>query len=262
MIKDLQTSATKLDDFQESDLFPNKEIRSLETFSEDNNLVYRVIKNKDNSDFSSLERIRIVLDGLIGDISEKEICKRENISKKVYLEWKDDFLRAFNKYSEIEILQKAISSKNRELIENEVGIEALNFYNTFLDISSSENLAISKGKMLSSFSNFNKVKNVIFLDKINNFRQINKQLEEVNSKIPIGGILMGNFETFNDRAERKSIYTPFKRVYFGIEFIFKRVIPKLPYLKKAYFFITKGENRLLSKAEALGRLVSCGFDII
>ena len=33
-------------------------------------------------------------------------------------------------------------------------------------------------------------------------------------------------------------------------------------LKKIYFQITKGKNRLLSKAEALGRLVSCGFDIL
>ncbi|MCB0459337.1 MAG: sugar transferase, partial [Flavobacteriaceae bacterium] len=105
--------------------------------------------------------------------------------------------------------------------------------------------------------------NIIFLDKINNFRLINKQLEDINNKIPNGGILMGNFETFTDRAENKKIYnSPLKNLYFGFEFIFKRVIPKLPYLKKAYFFITKGKNRLLSKAEALGRLVSCGFDII
>ena len=45
-------------------------------------------------------------------------------------------------------------------------------------------------------------------------------------------------------------------------YIWKRVVPKLPISKKFYFFITKGRNRLLSKAEAFGRLYSCGFEII
>ena len=33
-------------------------------------------------------------------------------------------------------------------------------------------------------------------------------------------------------------------------------------MNKIYFITTKGKNRLLSKAESLGRLVSCGFDIL
>lgn len=262
MIKDLQTSPLKLDDFLENNFF-SEESFEFNNNTSNNNFSNRVIRNKKGTGFSSLERIKVVIDGLIGDISEKEICKRENISQKLYLEWKDDFLKAFNIYSEEEILQKAISSKNKELILKEASEEVFSFYNAFQDISSSTNLVISKGKLLSNYSNFNKVKNVIFLDKINNFRLINKQFEEVNCKIPYGGILMGNFETFNDRAEKRRIYnTPLKKIYLGFEFIFNRVIPKLPYIKKAYFLITKGKNRLLSKAEALGRLVSCGFDII
>ena len=47
-----------------------------------------------------------------------------------------------------------------------------------------------------------------------------------------------------------------------MSFVVHRVFPKLPYVKKLYFAITKGKDRMLSKAEALGRLVSCGFDII
>ena len=76
---------------------------------------------------------------------------------------------------------------------------------------------------------------------------------------------MGCFETFTCKSyKRKLVYKipVLKHFYFGFEFIFKRVFPKLPYLKKIYFHVTKGKNRLLSKAEALGRLVSCGFDII
>ena len=75
---------------------------------------------------------------------------------------------------------------------------------------------------------------------------------------------MGCFETFHARAQKKLIYKipVVKHLYFGFEFIFKRVMPKLPFFKKIYFSITKGNDRLMSKAEALGRLVSCGFDII
>jgi lipopolysaccharide/colanic/teichoic acid biosynthesis glycosyltransferase len=52
------------------------------------------------------------------------------------------------------------------------------------------------------------------------------------------------------------------KFYFGVEFLFKRIIPKLSLTKKYYFDITKGNDQLLSKAEGLGRLVSCGFKIM
>ena len=50
--------------------------------------------------------------------------------------------------------------------------------------------------------------------------------------------------------------------YFGLEFLIKRILPKVSFTKKYYFDITKGNDRLLSKAEGLGRLVSCGFSIM
>jgi lipopolysaccharide/colanic/teichoic acid biosynthesis glycosyltransferase len=227
-------------------------------------LFSNIIRNKKPSDFSSLERIRIIVDGLMGDVNEKEICKEEGISYKVYLEWKEDFLGAFNKYSEKEILQKALSSKNRKLILNETGLKGYNFFSRFIDITSVKNLVIPKGKILSGYSNFNEVKNIVLLNKVNNFRQINKQFEEVNCKLSDGGILMGSFETFKCRAKTKFINERpvLKKLYCGLDFILNRVIPKLPYLKKVYFFVTKGKDRLLSKAEVLGRLVSCGFEII
>jgi len=225
----------------------------------------RVIKGKKPSNFSSLDRIRIVVDGLIGDVNEKEICKQEGISFKIYLEWKKDFLESFNKYSEKEILQKAITSKNRKKILNEVGLKAYNFFNRHVDdITSIKNLVIPKGKILSGYSNFNEVRNIILLNKVNNFRQINKQFEEVNCKLPLDGILMGSFETFNCRPKARFIdnISVLRQLYCGFDFIFNRVFPKLPHLKKLYFFITKGKNRSLSKAEVLGRLVSCGFEIM
>jgi len=40
------------------------------------------------------------------------------------------------------------------------------------------------------------------------------------------------------------------------------VFPKVFLLKKIYFYITNGFERALSKAEAFGRLYSCGYEII
>ncbi len=223
----------------------------------------KILKNKKPSDFTSLEKIEIVVDGLLSEENEKEVCQREGISFKVYVEWKKEFLGAFNKYSEINILQKAVSSKNRKLVLSEVGLIGYSFFDKFIDVTSEKNLVIPKGKILTSYSDFNEIENVVLLNKVNNFRQINKQFEEVNRKLKNGGILLGRFETFTSRAKTKSIYKIpiLSRLYFGFEFIFKRVLPKLPGFKKLYFLTTKGKDRLLSKAEVLGRLVSCGFEI-
>ena len=45
-------------------------------------------------------------------------------------------------------------------------------------------------------------------------------------------------------------------------FLVKRVFPKFVLTKKLYFILTRGENRVLSKAETFGRLYSCGFEIL
>jgi len=47
-----------------------------------------------------------------------------------------------------------------------------------------------------------------------------------------------------------------------VDFLIKRVFPKFLLTKKLYFILTRGENRVLSKAEAFGRLYSCGFEIL
>jgi len=53
----------------------------------------------------------------------------------------------------------------------------------------------------------------------------------------------------------------FKLIIF-LDFIYKRAFPKLPILKKLYFVISRGENRVISKCETLGRLYFCGFKLI
>jgi len=105
---------------------------------------------------------------------------------------------------------------------------------------------------------------IINLMRTNDIQYINKFFEAVNSKIPIGGLFIGKAETYNLRKKRilKKYFFPLNYIFYVIDFVFKRIFPKVPILKQIYFFVTRGRNRLLSRAETLGRLYSCGFEII
>ena len=50
-------------------------------------------------------------------------------------------------------------------------------------------------------------------------------------------------------------------IYYTFDFIIKRVLPKIKYTRKLYFFLTRGENAVITRAEALGRLSRGGFII-
>ena len=52
------------------------------------------IKRKTRRQFSAEEKIRIVLDGLRGESSISEICRREGIAESLYYSWSKDFMEA------------------------------------------------------------------------------------------------------------------------------------------------------------------------
>ena len=55
------------------------------------------IRRKPRRKFSSEEKIRIVLDGLRGEYSIAELCRREGINHNLYYRWSKDFLEAGKK---------------------------------------------------------------------------------------------------------------------------------------------------------------------
>ena len=55
------------------------------------------IRRKTRRKFSSEEKIRMVLDGLRGEYSIAELCRREGINNKLYYRWSKDFLEAGRK---------------------------------------------------------------------------------------------------------------------------------------------------------------------
>ena len=56
--------------------------------------IVKDIKRATRKQYSSEEKIRIVLDGLRGEDSIAELCRREGISQGVYYKWSKDFMEA------------------------------------------------------------------------------------------------------------------------------------------------------------------------
>jgi hypothetical protein len=104
---------------------------------------------------------------------------------------------------------------------------------------------------------------IINLARLNDIRRVNKFIEAVNHKLVINGVYIGCAETIMDRKEKlsKEYNNIIYQIIRPIDFIYKRILPKLPLFKNLYFAITKGHNRVMSKAEILGRLISCGFKV-
>lgn len=124
-------------------------------------------------------------------------------------------------------------------------------------------------QVISSFSHFDvasikeDLRKIINLERLNDIRFLNKFLESINSKLIPGGEFIGRFEEYNSRKQRvlELHPKPMKYLVHSGDIFFNRVVPKFPLSKKIYFKVTKGRGRVLSKAEAFGRLYSCGFEI-
>ncbi len=108
------------------------------------------------------------------------------------------------------------------------------------------------------------IQTIVNLQGVNDHRYINKFFEAVNYRLPLGGVYAGMCDTKDVRKKRfLRRFTPVLGfVLYFFDFLFHRVCPKMPVLKKMYFYITKRENRVISRAEVLGRLYACGFEVI
>lgn len=105
---------------------------------------------------------------------------------------------------------------------------------------------------------------VLSLQRINNVQFVNKFLEALNGALDINRYCVIRLETKDSRRIRilKKYPRIISRPYYAMDFVLKRLFPKWGPTKKIYFWLTQGKNRVISLTEALGRLVSCGFEIV
>ncbi len=71
----------------------------------------RDIRRATRKHYSSEEKIRIVLEGLRGEDSIAELCRREGINSNVYYRWSKDFMEAGKKRLSGDTVREAISDE-------------------------------------------------------------------------------------------------------------------------------------------------------
>jgi transposase len=69
------------------------------------------IKRQTRRKFSAEEKIRIVLDGLRGESSISELCRREGIAESLYYNWSKEFLEAGKKRLSWDTARQATSGE-------------------------------------------------------------------------------------------------------------------------------------------------------
>ena len=77
--------------------------------------IIRDIKRKTRKQYSAEEKIRIVLDGLRGEDSIAELCRREGLNANVYYRWSKEFMEAGKKRLAGDVVREATSGEVKDL---------------------------------------------------------------------------------------------------------------------------------------------------
>jgi transposase len=75
----------------------------------------RDIRRRTRKKYSAEEKIRIVLEGMRGEESIAELCRKEGLNPNVYYRWSKDFLEAGKKRLSGDSVREATSDEVKEL---------------------------------------------------------------------------------------------------------------------------------------------------
>ena len=83
----------------------------------------RDIRRATRRQYSAEEKIRIVLDGLRGEDSVAELCRREGINTNVYYRWSKEFLEAGKKRLAGDTAREATPNEVKDLRSEAAALE-------------------------------------------------------------------------------------------------------------------------------------------
>jgi len=83
----------------------------------------RDIRRATRRQYSAEEKIRIVLDGLRGEDSVAELCRREGINTNVYYRWSKEFLEAGKKRLAGDTAREATPNEVKDLRSEAVALK-------------------------------------------------------------------------------------------------------------------------------------------
>lgn len=171
---------------------------------------------------------------------------------------------------DVETIRQRLLEPIRDKLKSKLGekdTDLFDFINEHVELDKilcMETAADNSRKLFSLSADQIPIRLFLNLRKINDIRRINKYFLDIHQTLVPGGYFIGRAHTIVTHKEW--VYSKFpkaivKYVYL-IDFCINRVMPKLPWIQKLYFSITNGKNRLMSRAELLGRLSFCGFEIV
>ncbi len=177
--------------------------------------------------------------------------------------FKSENQSVLNRSKEKKSLNNFVSNTTNDEIVN--CPKLLNFIKLYFDLSSKSNyLTTNPDEIILEKLTYGKFSSILNLKKVNDIRYINKFFETINSILPNSGLYLGKLITYPHRrsAILKKYPPALNKIIYFLDYIFSRLLPKIPISKKIYFFLTRGKGRVMSRAEMYGRLYSCGFEII
>ena len=209
----------------------------------------------------------------------------ELISGAIFLAYKKATTQDYEEYkkykeyhipSEYELVEETNANKNQDelivvnsnivkAIENECGQE-----NAEAIICMIGNKLSGQTAVLSTSSIFNinglmhdDYNYIINFRKINDIKLLDDFLDAVNKKLSDNGYFFCCVETKDQRKKRilKKFPPILNYIYYSLDFIVKRIFPKLKATQGLYTLLTRDGNTVISRAEALGRLSRAGFKI-
>ena len=83
----------------------------------------RDIRRATRRHYSAEEKIRIVLEGLRGEVSIAQLCRKEGINQNLYYRWSKEFLEAGKKRLAGDTVREATSDEVRDLRQEALGLK-------------------------------------------------------------------------------------------------------------------------------------------
>jgi len=83
----------------------------------------RDIRRATRRNYSAEEKIRIVLEGLRGEDSIAELCRKEGINQNLYYRWSKEFLEAGKKRLAGDVVREATTDEVKNLRQETLGLK-------------------------------------------------------------------------------------------------------------------------------------------
>ena len=83
----------------------------------------RDIRRATRRHYSAEEKIRIVLEGLRGEVSIAQLCRKEGINQNLYYRWSKEFLEAGKKRLAGDTVREATSDEVKDLRQEALGLK-------------------------------------------------------------------------------------------------------------------------------------------